>query len=456
MHASRLAAAVSAALVTHVAVAASAVPPVQQADQGPSPAILATAPTDQQISDAYLYLLGRLLILRQQRLDFEREGFHWNQLLHREAGAVAWANPNLDVAYSEAWVALDEKTCVQLDIPRIEARYYTWQMLNGWGETVLNINERTYPAQPDGRYALCIKGASVDLPAGLRRIDLPGRTFRVLARIELGADPAGAARLQRQFRLTALGQPKFDPIMPVPLFANRALPGAEAFDWTDAILGGEPDSNPGMTTIRGEVMTVAALAKSGPQGRARVDQVIRARGWTALQSQIRNLGTIRDGWVRPAIAGNYGSDYKMRTAVNLVGIWANNSNEVTYFGRRDLDGGATYAQTFPADALPSRHARYFWSVIAVDAHDFKVVPNAVDRYLLNKESGLRYNADGSLTLVYAPALPLGTPQSNWLPTPAGSRYNLTFRYYGADADITHGKRFPPPLVRQEPTVAAPR
>jgi hypothetical protein len=57
---------------------------------------------EKEISDSYIYLLGRLLVTRQQQLDFE-EGFKWNELLHRKPGAVDWPNPNLDVAYSEAW-----------------------------------------------------------------------------------------------------------------------------------------------------------------------------------------------------------------------------------------------------------------------------------------------------------------------------------------------------------------
>src|SRR5579871_4751199 len=57
--------------------------------------------TDQQVSDAYIYLLSRLLVLRQQQADFQ-EGFKWNTLLHRKPGEVQWPNPNLDVAYSEA------------------------------------------------------------------------------------------------------------------------------------------------------------------------------------------------------------------------------------------------------------------------------------------------------------------------------------------------------------------
>ena len=59
------------------------------------------------ISDSYSYLLGRLAVTRQQQLDFN-EGFKWNELVHRQPGAVDWPNPNLDVAYSEAWVAVDE------------------------------------------------------------------------------------------------------------------------------------------------------------------------------------------------------------------------------------------------------------------------------------------------------------------------------------------------------------
>ena len=53
--------------------------------------------TDQDISDAWIYLLGRLLVLRQQKADLA-EGWTWNTLVHRKPGAVDWPNPNLDVA----------------------------------------------------------------------------------------------------------------------------------------------------------------------------------------------------------------------------------------------------------------------------------------------------------------------------------------------------------------------
>jgi hypothetical protein len=109
--------------------------------------------SDQDISDAYIYLLGRLMVTRQQQLDFQ-DGFKWNELVHRRPGAVDWPNPNLDVAYSEAWVAVDETSCMIVSVPKVEGRYYTVHFLNGWGETLANINERVFPARPFGEFAV--------------------------------------------------------------------------------------------------------------------------------------------------------------------------------------------------------------------------------------------------------------------------------------------------------------
>lgn len=403
--------------------------------------------SDQQIADAYLYLLGRELVLRQQRLDFEN-GFKWNEIINRKPGGVDWVNPNLDVVYSEAWVAVDEKTCVELEIPKIEGRYYTWHMLNGWGETVLNINERTYPQKPYGKYALCLKGSTAAVPEGLLRIDLPSKTTRVLARIEQGANSREAVRLQSQFRLKALGEPVIDPVIEVPLFSNDKLPRVESFDVADAILKGEADINPGMDAVRKLVVETAALAKSGAAGAERVSQVISGQAIPSMMRLLHDTPAKHNGWSHPATFGNYGNDYKSRTFVNFGGLWANNTSEAIYFGNNGIDGGSIYLQTFPADALPKDKTRYFWSVIVVDSKDFRVIPNSLNRFLLNKQSPLQYNKDGSLTIAYGPRQPKDVPQSNWLPTPDGSKYNLTFRLYGPSEDASAGKYFPPELVKQ--------
>jgi hypothetical protein len=152
-----------------------------------------------------------------------------------------------------------------------------------------------------------------------------------------------------------------------------------------------------------------------------------------------------NGWVHPRITGNYGNDYLTRSIVDFTGIWANGPREAVYFDGTGFDGSQTYTQTYPKDAPPAAKARYFWSVVAVDAKDDRVIANPLDRYLLNNQSGLKRNADGSLTLVFAPKLPDGVPQSNWLPTPAGQDYNLTYRFYGPVRDVMQGRYYPPLL-----------
>lgn len=350
---------------------------------GTEPTASVSKPSDQDISDAYIYFLGRLIVLRQEQLDFEKEGFQWKKVIYRTPGGVAWANPNLDVAYSEAWVAVDENTCVQLEIPKITGRYYTWQMLNGWGETLLNINDRTYPQKPYGKYAICLKGSNANVPADALRVDLPTKTSRVLSRVELGEDSKEAVRLQQQFKLTPLGDVKVENYPKIAPFENTKLPGKDAFDDASAILANQRDINEGMEPLQAKVKAIEAYLKSGPDAQARVNEVIKTKALAEFMEHAKHLGLTQNGWTRAKQAGNYGSDYAMRTVANFEGLWANNDGEVTYFGVAGVDGGKTFSQTFPNDALPKSKVRYFWSVIVVDSKEYKVIPNPLHRFLVN-------------------------------------------------------------------------
>lgn len=423
------------ALATLVAIAAA----------GPACAQPAARLADREIVEAYEYMLGRLLVLRQENLDF-KEGFKWNEIIHRAPGGVDWANPNLDVIYSEAWIGLDEKSCTLIDIPEIKGRYYTVQALNGWGETTANINERNFPKHPFGKFAFCLKKTVAVLPKGTQRVNLPNPKSRILMRIEIGANPENAIALQKKVTMKATGKPVIDEAVVKPSFTNSALPGVEAFDKIQEILASEADINPGMIDVREKASAVAKAAADRTQ-RARIDEVIRRQAIPAFHSEIPKMGKAEHGWVRPRLVGNYRTDYVMRSIANYAGIWANNTKEVVYFTAQGLDGSQTFTQTFPKDELPRSKTRYFWSAIVVDATDFKIIPNSLNRFLLNKQSPLQFGEDGSLTLALGPKQPEGIPESNWLPTPEGRKYNVTFRFYGPTKDVTDGKYFPPPLVR---------
>jgi hypothetical protein len=409
--------------------------------------------SESEISDSYIYLLSRLLVLRQQQLDFQ-EGFKWNELVHRKPGEVDWPNPNLDVAYSEAWVAVDEKSCLIVSVPKITGRYYTVQFLNGWGETVANINERVFPQHPNGDFAICLEGSQVPVPAGSQRIDVPVKYMRVLLRVELGANWDDAVALQRQFAFRATGQPALPTIPKTPIFDIETLLGVEAFEAAELALDSEPDINPGMEPLQATTRAIARAVRD-PTTRALVDQVIRSKAFAAFKKAMPTLGdgTVRDGWVLSSTMGVYGRNWLLRTLVNDGGIWANTMEEVIYYkafvdpsGNR-LSGDHSYTLHFPKDQLPEQYATYFWSVIAVDAAHRRVLPNPQKRYLLNKETNPQCGQDGSLTLYFADAKPKEAPDGNWLPTPKGIGYSLTFRFYRPKGGVEQRTYFPPPLVK---------
>ncbi|RKS28203.1 hypothetical protein BJ917_1073 [Pseudomonas sp. WPR_5_2] len=409
----------------------------------PTPAI-----SDQDISDAYIYLYSRLLVARQQQLDF-KAGMQWNTLTHHKPGAVDWPNPNLDVAYSEAWVAVDKNSCTLVSVPKISGRYYTVQFLNGWGETLANINEREFPKHPNGEFAACLQGAKVKLPANTQRVDLPARTARVLTRVELGSDWSEAERLQHQFTMRPTGSPQLPQIPQTLMFQGQQLPGVEAFDSANVALQ-EPDLNPGMEPLQAKVHAIAA-AIANPEERARIDKSIHTHTFADLAkaSPLMGHGTASNGWGRPATSGTYGSDYLTRTLVNYGGIWANTQKEVVYYrGWQDengkpLDSAQSYSVTFPADQLPASMVNYYWSITATDSKNFRVLPNPQNRFAINSHSPLMYNKDGSLTLHFAPTKPQDVADGNWLPTSAGQNYRLIFRFYGAKGGATTGEYVPP-------------
>ncbi|MCD9085683.1 DUF1214 domain-containing protein [Stenotrophomonas sp. SY1] len=409
--------------------------------------------TDQDISDAYIYLLGRLLITRQQQIDFDQEGLQWNSLLHREPGQVDWPNPNLDVAYSEAWIALDEHSFLLVSVPEIRGRYYVVEFLDGWGETVANLNERVYPAHPQGLFAICLAGSNLEIPAGAQRVEVPSKVMRVLLRVELGADWDEAIALQHRFTFEMQGSPALPEIPRTVMFDMEELPGVEAFDSAELALQ-VPDASL-LDQLQANVRGIAAAVRDSAQ-RKHVDSVVRARAFKdfAEAAPYIGRGTIRNGWARPACCGHWGKDWLTRSTVNFGGIWANVFEEVLYYrGALDSDGApleaeGSYTLTFPPDALPETFAKYFWSVIAVDRGHRRVLPNSLNRYLLNKESGVVKSPDGSLTLYFAPEKPLDAPDANWLPTGAGKPWSLTFRFYGPRGGVVDGSYYPPELIKR--------
>ncbi|WP_353476755.1 DUF1214 domain-containing protein (plasmid) [Salipiger sp. H15] len=408
--------------------------------------------SDEVLSDAYVYLLSRALVVRQEQTDLAEEGVDYNVVKYNPVGSADFVNPNLDVAYLETWFGVDDQSAAILSIPQVEGRYYTAQIIDEWGEVVTNINERTYPLSPDGAFALVTPGSTIDLLEGVVRVPLHGSKAKMLARVELKTDSDAAVELQQAFTVETMGQPEIAPAIELPAFDNVSLIGVEIFDFAEELLTSAIDVSPAAARMQAQVMAVAK-ATDDPAERNRIaaalaDEVIPG----FLKSAVSEAGKFQGGWLGTLTAGTYGAEYRTRTAANLVGIWANASDEVIYFvGTQDADGAAlsgdkTYELHFDADALPETVVDGYWSVILVDLPDYRVVENPLQRYNFNSYSPLAREEDGSLTLVVSAELPDGSPEANWLPSPAGQNFSLTFRAYVPKEVVKSGDWFPPSPV----------
>ena len=411
----------------------------------------AGAPSIADITDSYLYLLGRLLVLQQEHVDFRALGLKWNTVVHRPPSQVGSSNSNLDLATSDAWIAVDDRSCTVIDVPVITGRYYTIQLLDMWGETIANINERTYPTHPAGAFLVCPRGARVTLPPGstTERIDLPGHKARLLAHIALGHDATEAVAIQQRIKVRATGTPHIAAPVAMPLFTFGALPGVEAFETAIDVLASEPDTHPASDMLRAKVRAVAAAASASEAERERIDDVIRHRAVSALRRYVKGMDLMGSGWTRRRHAGTYHDAWHMRTVANLTELWANDHTELVLFGNgtaQPLNGRHTYTMRFPKDDLPDSHVKYFWSLTCVDATSLRVVPSH-KRCVLHSDSRLERGDDGSLTLYLGPHKPSHAPEPNWLPTPVGESYVLTWRSYGPDEATLSGRWFPPAITR---------
>lgn len=412
-----------------------------------------STPDTETITEAYLYLLSRALVIRQERHDLAQKGVAYNAITYNPLGSADFVNPNFDVAYLEAWIAVDERTPALLEIPGITGRYYTAQILDEWGEVIANVNDRTFPSRPSGAFALVAPGSQATLPPGVGVIALHSRKAKLLARVELKTDPAAAVALQKQFTLKSLGQPAIAPPPALNDFDNKSLMGPDIFDNLESMLSSALDVAPNAAEMQEKARFVAAYVASSAAARDEVGTLLREHVVPEFQEYVFSKSVPpRNNWVGAGQTGNYGTNYRMRTVVNYAGIWGNASSEVIYFATtRDaagepLDGSRNYELHFAADSLPSSVVNGYWSVILVGVPDYRVVPNALERYNLNSYSALATEPDGSLKIGIGPAA-AGVPESNWLPSPSGKPFSLTFRTY-VPKNIVKKAWAPPPVTQK--------
>lgn len=419
---------------------------------GASGSAYAYTPDTATIRDAYVYLLGRAFVIRQERNDLKEKGVAYNAIKYNPLGSADFVNLNFDVAYFEAWYAVDDDSAVVLEVPEITGRYYTAQVLDEWGEVIVNINERTFPSKPFGKFAFVKPGSKVALPEDATPILLHSGKAKMLGRVEIKGDPEGAIELQKAFKVSVIGKPVIAEPAALPDFDNRNLLGVEIFDNADAVLASALDVSPAAAGMQQKVRAIAAYAASGKDAREVVAAELKTLVPEFQEYALTKSAPYRNHWIGAGQTGNYGKDFWLRTSVNYAGIWANATDEVIYLvATRDaaespLDGSKSYVIHFPADKLPQEAVNSYWSVILVGVPDYRVVPNDLKRYNFNTYSDLKKETDGSLKIGIGPKPIPGVPESNWLPSAEGKPFSLTFRTYVPKDVVKQGEWQPAPVT----------
>jgi hypothetical protein len=184
-----------------------------------------------------------------------------------------------------------------------------------------------------------------------------------------------------------------------------------------------------------KVRAVAAYVASGKEARAAIDAQLRGIISQFKEDALTKSAPYRNHWLCANTGGNYGADYRLRTAANYAGIWANTPGEAVYFistrdaNEQPLNGSNGYVMHFAVDKLPESVVDAYWSVILVGVPDYRLVPNSLKRYNFNNHAPLQKETDGSLKIAVGPKPVSGVAESNWLPSAEGKPFSLTFRTY---------------------------
>lgn len=97
---------------------------------------------------------------------------------------------------------------------------------------------------------------------------------------------------------------------------------------------------------------------------------------------------------------------------------------------RPFDGGANYRLTVP----PNAPVRQYWSATLYDFETHALIRDVSRASRASNSPGVQVNPDGSVDVFFGPQPPAGK-DGNWVPTKAGGRFEVLFRFYGPDKPL---------------------
>jgi hypothetical protein len=95
-----------------------------------------------------------------------------------------------------------------------------------------------------------------------------------------------------------------------------------------------------------------------------------------------------------------------------------------------LNGSGAYRLIVPANAP----VKQYWSATAYDRATHALIRDMPRSGRSSQSPGLEASADGSVEIYFGPKAPAGK-ESNWVPTSAGGKFEVLFRFYGPEKAV---------------------
>jgi hypothetical protein len=376
--------------------------------------------------------------------------------------------PNSDTPYS--WLAIDLRTePIVLTIPPIEKeRYFSVQLIDLYTHNFDYIGSRT-TGNDGGTFLIAGPGWTGDAPGGITKV-IRCETELMIAGYRTQLFDSGDIENVKAIQAGYQAQP-------LSAFLGQPAPAAAPMiDFIKPLTRDELTKSP---MIFQQLNFVLQFCPTHPSEKGLMERFARldigagkALDWENFSPEIQAAISqgIADAWAdfaelkKKVETGDVGSgdvfgtrehlenNYLHRMAGAVLGIWGNSAEEAIYpsylvdADGQTLDGAHRYTLRFAPGQLPP--ANSFWSLTMYELPASLLVPNPIDRYLINSPMLPDFVRDdeGGITIYIQHDSPGKAMEPNWLPAPPGP-FIAVMRLYWPKPDALDGTWKLPPLTR---------